>query len=173
MKFIYASLLCAVVSAAPVAEVKRQTTGGAAAEGLSKALKATTDSFRKLTDGLGGLGALGGGPGGSKRDETPEAPQAGDVTVRLDQPAVDLSIGEGSGLVGKRQQGLGSVSTLAQTVSHAVLNGLAGGVLKRDGKQDPSKRQLDTSLPNKVLDVLNSGKLMEDLPKVPNVHIEA
>ncbi|KFG82073.1 hypothetical protein MANI_005982 [Metarhizium anisopliae] len=170
MKFIYASLLCAVVSAAPVAEVKRQTTGGAAAEGLSKALKATTDSFRILTDGLG---ALGGGLGGSKRDETPEAPQAGDVTVRLDQPALDLSIGEGSGLVGKRQQGLGSVSTLAQTVSHAVLNGLAGGVLKRDGKQDPSKRQLDTSLPNKVLDDLNSGKLMEDLPKVPNVHIEA
>lgn len=170
MKFIYASLLCAVVSAAPVAEVKRQTTGGAAAEGLSKALKATTDSFRKLADGLG---ALGDGLGGSKRDETPEAPQAGDVTVRLDQPALDLSIGEGSGLVGKRQQGLGSVSALAQTVSHAVLNGLAGGVLKRDGKQDPSKRQLDTSLPNKVLDDLNSGKLMDDLPKVPNVHIEA
>ncbi|KID73277.1 uncharacterized protein G6M90_00g086360 [Metarhizium brunneum] len=169
MKFIYASLLCAVVSAAPVAEVKRQTTGGATAEGLSKALQATTDSFRKLTDGLGGLSALGGGLGASKRDETP----AGDVTVRLDQPAVDLSIGEGSGLVGKRQQGLGSLSVLAQTASHAVLNGLAGGVLKRDGKQDPSKRQLDTSLPNKVLNDVTSGKVMEDLPKVPNVHIEA
>lgn len=165
MKFIYASLLYVVVSAAPI-----ETSGGEAAEGLTKALKTTTDSFKTLSDGLSALGALNGGLGASKRDETPEARQAGDVTVRLDQPAVDLSISDGSGQVDKRQ---GSISLLAQTVSHAVLNGLAGGVLQRDGKQEPSKRQLDTSPPKNVLDDLTSGKLMEDLHKVPNVHIEA
>ncbi|EFY91343.1 hypothetical protein J3458_008791 [Metarhizium acridum] len=172
MKFTYASLLCAVVSAAPIADVKRGMSG-AAVDGLNKALKTTIDSVKNGLGGVGGVGGLGGlgGLGAAKRDEKPEARQAEHVTVRLDQPAADVSVGDVSGQVDKRQDGPSKLTALAQTVSHAVFGpkgvGLGGGVgLKRDGKQELSKRQLN--IPKNVVSDVTSGKLMEDLH---NLHI--
>ncbi|OAA38586.1 hypothetical protein NOR_06614 [Metarhizium rileyi] len=58
MKFIYASLLCAVVSAVPMAEERRKISGAGveSLQGLSKSLEGLNSVF----SGLGGLG---------KRDE--------------------------------------------------------------------------------------------------------
>ncbi|KHO00676.1 Cyanase [Metarhizium album ARSEF 1941] len=126
MKFLYLSLVCALVSAAPITEVKRGIDPGGLG-GMTKGIKSATEALKGLGigGGLGGLGSL-------KRAEKPEA-QTERLAPRPEQAPVDLKDDDGKGQAVKPQQVPSQITGAVEAVEHAALGPeakvpLGGGV---------------------------------------------